>query len=300
MDIARSFPGYIRNYCPFPGGDVFLDAPPDVGMKKAKKHLDTERMFGYIYSTNERFMLAAPVSWQEVLMMMVRKSKGLSERHIRVLEFLTRYQTEHGRPPSIREIGDAAQISSTSVVNYYLEQLEKMGYIERDGRVSRGLRLTDKVNEVVQVITDLMRVPVMGRIVASAPVPVPASDFNYYDVETSVEIATSLLPAPDKNKQLFALEVDGDSMIDAMVNDGDYVIMKPVDSNAEVRNGEMVAVWLPNRDETTLKYFYKERDGYRLQPANPTMQPILIDKEEPLEVKGKVVMVIRRMEMVPA
>ena len=233
-------------------------------------------------------------------MMMVRKSKGLSERHIRVLEFLTKYQSEHGRPPSIREIGDAAKISSTSVVNYYLEQLEKMGYIERDGRVSRGLRLTDKVSEVIQVITDLMRVPVMGRIVASAPVPVPASDFNYYDVETSVEIATSLLPTPEKNKHLFALEVDGDSMIDAMVNDGDYVIMKPVASNSEVRNGEMVAVWLPSRDETTLKYFYKEKEGYRLEPANPTMQPIMINKEEPLEIKGKVVMVIRKVDTVAA
>ena len=188
-------------------------------------------------------------------MMMVRKSKGLSERHIRVLEFLVKYQSENGRPPSIREIGDAAQISSTSVVNYYLEQLEKMGYIERDGRVSRGLRLTEKINEVVQVITDLMRIPVAGRIVASAPVPVPASDFAYYDAETSVEIATSLLPVPDKNKQLFALEVDGDSMIDAMVNDGDYVIMKPVDSNSEVRNGEMVAVWLPKRRRNHAQVF---------------------------------------------
>lgn len=233
-------------------------------------------------------------------MMMVRKSKGLSERHVRVLEFLTRYQSENGRPPSIREIGDAAKISSTSVVNYYLEQLEKMGYIERDGRVSRGLRLTDKVNEVVQVIHDLLRVPVAGRIVASEPVPVPASDFGYYDAETSVEIATSLLPAPEKNKQLFALEVQGNSMIDAMVNDGDYVIMKPVANNAEVRNGDMVAVWLPSRDETTLKYFYKEKEGYRLQPANPTMGPIMINKEEPLEIKGKVVMVIRKVDTAAA
>lgn len=231
-------------------------------------------------------------------MMMVRKSKGLSDRHLRVLEFLNDYQSQHGRPPSIREIGDAAKISSTSVVNYYLEQLEKMGYIERDGRVSRGLRLTEKVNEVVQVFHDLLRVPVIGRIFASAPVPVPSTDFSYYDAETSVDIAASLLPAPEKGKQLFALEVEGDSMIDAMVNDGDYVIMKPVDSNAEVRNGEMVAVWLPNRDETTLKYFYKEKDGYRLQPANPTMQPIMIDKEEPLEIKGKVVMVIRKVDTV--
>jgi len=229
-------------------------------------------------------------------MMMVRKSKGLSDRHVRVLEFLVKYQSENGRPPSIREIGDAAKISSTSVVNYYLEQLEKMGYIERDGRVSRGLRMTDKVNEVVQVITDLMRVPVLGRIVASEPVPVPASDFNYYDADASVEIATSLLPEPEKDKQLYALEVQGDSMIDAMVNDGDFVIMKPVSSNAEVRNGEMVAVWLPSQDETTLKYFYKEREGYRLQPANPTMGPILVDKGEPLEIKGKVVMVIRKVD----
>ena len=233
-------------------------------------------------------------------MMMVRKSKGLSERHIRVLEFLVKYQDENARPPSIREIGDAAKISSTSVVNYYLEQLEKMGYIERDGRVSRGLRLTEKVSDVVQLIKDLMRVPVVGRIVASAPVPVPASDFSYYDAETSVEIATSLLPAPERGKQLFALEVDGDSMIDAMVNDGDYVIMKPVANNAEVRNGEMVAVWIPSRDETTLKYFYKENTGYRLQPANPTMEPIMIKKEEPIEIKGKVVMVIRKVDTIAA
>lgn len=231
-------------------------------------------------------------------MMMVRKSKGLSDRHVRVLEFLSQYQAQHGRPPSIREIGDAAKISSTSVVNYYLDQLERMGYVERDGRVSRGLRLTEKVNEVVQIFHDLLRVPVIGRIVAGEPVPVPASDFPYYDAETSVDIAVSLLPGPDQGKQLFALEVQGDSMIDAMVNDGDYVIMKPVSSNAEVRNGEMVAVWLPNRDETTLKYFYKEKDGYRLQPANPTMGPILIAKEEPLEIKGKVVMVIRRVDTV--
>lgn len=233
-------------------------------------------------------------------MMMVRKSKGLSERHISVLKFLVKYQDENRRPPSIREIGDATSISSTSVVNYYLEQLEKMGYIERDGRVSRGLRLTDKVNEVVQMISDLMRVPVVGRIVASEPAPVPASDFNYFDADTNVEIATSLLPESEKNKQLFALEVQGDSMIDAMVNEGDYVIMKQVNNNAEVRNGEMVAVWLPSLDETTLKYFYKEKNGYRLQPANPTMDPIMINKEEPLEIKGKVVMVIRKIDSVAA
>ena len=151
---------------------------------------------------------------------------------------------------------------------------------------------------MVEMLTDLMRIPVLGRIVASEPSPVPPSDFNYYDADTSVEIATSLLPNPEKNKRLFALEVDGDSMIDAMVDDGDFVILKPVANNDEVRNGDMVAVWLPSRDETTLKKFYKEKDGYRLQPANPNMSPIMINKEEPLEVKGKVVMVIRRVDTV--
>jgi repressor LexA len=81
-------------------------------------------------------------------------------------------------------------------------------------------------------------------------------------------------------------------MIDAMINDGDIVIMKPA---IKANNGEMVAIWLPNRDETTLKYFFKEKDGYRLQPANPTMKPIMINKAEPLEIKGKVVMVIRNV-----
>jgi len=81
-------------------------------------------------------------------------------------------------------------------------------------------------------------------------------------------------------------------MIDAMINDGDIIIMKPA---IKANNGEMVAIWLPNRDETTLKYFFKEKDRYRLQPANPTMRPIMIDKSEPLEIKGKVVMVIRNV-----
>ena len=86
-------------------------------------------------------------------------------------------------------------------------------------------------------------------------------------------------------------------MIDAMINDGDIVVLKPAQ---DARNGEMVAVWLSDKNETTLKYFYKEKDGYRLQPANPTMKPIMIKKSEPLEIKGKVVMVIRKMERMAA
>jgi len=242
-------------------------------------------------------------------MMMVRKSKGLSERHHKILDLLQKY-AEKGYPPSIREIGEQTGITSTSVVNYYLEQLEKWGFIERDRRISRGLRVVPEklaelgnalavpVHVVAEAINDFMRIPVIGRIGASLPMPVPASDFSYYDAETGVDIARSMLPTK-KSDGLFALEVTGDSMIDAMVNDGDIVIMRKVENNSEAKNGEMVAVWLPERDETTLKYFYKEKDGYRLQPANPTMQPILIKGTEKLEIKGKVVMVIRKVGGLP-
>lgn len=241
--------------------------------------------------------------------MMVRKSAGLGERHLKILEVLAKFQNK-GYPPSIRDICEQTGITSTSVVNYYLEQLEKWGYIERDRKISRGVRIMpDKLEDVLRMLSaparqaldslrELIKVPMLGRIVASAPAPVPASDFNYYDAETTIDIARGLLP--QKTNDLFALEVDGDSMVDAMVGDGDIVVMRRVQNNSEARNGDMVAVWLPSRDETTLKYFYKERDGYRLQPANPTMNPIRIPKDEPLEIKGKVVMVIRKVDSVAA
>lgn len=220
-------------------------------------------------------------------MMMVRKSKGIGDRHRKILDFIASYQREHKHPPSIREIGENCDISSTSVVNYYLDQLEKEGLLERDRKISRGMRLTGGNNP----LGDMLRVPLMGVIQAGEPILVPSE--SPFTPEDSVEIAMSLMPAREKGKDLFALQVQGDSMIDAMINDGDIVILKSVQ---DARNGEMVAVWLPERGETTLKYYYKEKDGFRLQPANPAFKPILVKKNEALDIKGKVVMVIRRME----
>ena len=240
--------------------------------------------------------------------MMMRKSKGLSEKHYKIMDLLHEYTQKEGYPPSIREICDRTGITSTSVVNYYLNQLEDWGYIERDRRISRGLRIapehlgdnmqstlkstTTAINNSLQstieaaatAIDDFMHVRIIGRIGASLPIPTPASDFGLFDFESGIDVARSMLPAK-KVDGLFALEVDGTSMIDAMVNDGDIVIMRPVDNKDEVKNGEMVAVWLPERDEATLKYFYKEKDGYRLQPANPTMQPIIIKKRGEKKIK---------------
>jgi repressor LexA len=223
-------------------------------------------------------------------MMMVRKSKGLGERHQRILDFLFEYQRENRYPPSIREIGNKTGITSTSVVNYYLDQLEKKGMIERDRKISRGVRLSG-----LNSSSDTLRIPILGPIAAGLPLPELDPNISYMtDSEANaVDIARSLLPAKEKGDNLFALEVKGNSMIDAMINDGDIVVIRPA---SDARNGEMVAVWLPRDNEATLKYFFKEKDRYRLQPANPTMKPIFIKKSEPLEIKGKVVMVIRKMD----
>ncbi len=255
-----------------------------------------------------------------------QRRKGLSDRQKKILEVLDAFQKRNGYPPAIREICNQAGISSTSVVNYYLDQLEEMGYIQRDQGVSRGIRLQPMAMDVIhptaagaaapvapapspaaavataaraaanvvrESINSLIQIPLAGRIGASIPVPTPATDFSYYDAESMVDVAASLLPRGEKGDGLFALEVQGDSMIDAMVYDGDIVVMKPT---IDARNGEMVAVWLTDRDETTLKYFYKEKDHIRLQPANPTMQPILIKDPSIVQIQGKVVMVIRQVK----
>jgi repressor LexA len=178
-------------------------------------------------------------------------------------------------------------------VTYYLKQLEEWGYIERDAKFSRALRLSGKITH------NLIKIPILGPIAAGMPIQVPAEGRETYigDEIDGVDVARSVLPMGEKGADLFALKVQGESMIDAMVNDGDIVIMKRTE---HASNGDMVAIWLPARDETTLKYFYKEKDNYRLQPANPTMKPIMISKNEPLEIKGKVVMVIRNLESLAA
>jgi repressor LexA len=185
-----------------------------------------------------------------------------------------------------------------------LEQLETMGHIKRSGHVSRGIRLMRPFSEMSQTasrtiqnvresVQQVLRIPVMGRIFASEPVPVPPSDFAYLDTESVVNVARSMLPAREKVEELFALEVNGDSMIDAMVNDGDIVIMKPA---KDVHNGDLVAIWLRDKDETTLKYFFLENGKVRLQPANPTMKPIYIDDPSTVDIQGKIVMIIRPCE----
>jgi repressor LexA len=215
--------------------------------------------------------------------------KRLSERQRRILKFLGEYIAENGYPPSIREIGAATGTSSTSVVTYNLERLEEKGYISRDRDVSRGLKLASTAHTRMAP-ESIVRLPLLGRIVAGAPVPVPASDFPLMGDET-IELTRDILGDPEG---LYALQVEGNSMIDALVHDGDIVVMR---HQQRVENGEMAAVWLKEREEVTLKRFYQEEGGrVRLQPANPAMRPIYVDDPRQVEVQGKVVMVIRQLQ----
>lgn len=215
--------------------------------------------------------------------------RQMSERQQRILDFLGEYIDENGYPPSLREIGSAADISSTSVVSYNLERLEEMGLIQREPDVSRGLKLTGPPQETA-LRQSVVQIPLLGRIVAGEPIPVPSSDFALMGDET-IELTRDVLGDP---KNLYALEVDGNSMIDALVHDGDVVIMH---YQQRVENGEMAAVWLKDQGEMTLKRFYQQQDGrVRLQPANPDMDPIFVNDPSNVEVQGKVVMVIRQLQ----
>ena len=214
----------------------------------------------------------------------------LSERQRRMLEFIERFTVDSGYPPSIREIGKNVGISSTSVVNYNLNRLVEEGYLTRDQNVSRGIRMTKKFLKSVGRLTDVIRIRKVGRIFASEPVPLPSTDSPIFSTDEAIEISRDLLSTTEG---LFALEVKGDSMIDAMVNDGDVVVMR---REPEWRNGDMVAVWLKDKEETTLKHIYRQGRKVRLQPANPTMQPIIIDNPENLEIQGKVVLVVRQLK----
>jgi repressor LexA len=216
----------------------------------------------------------------------------LSKRQRGMLEYIQECIDGESRPPTIREIGEAVDISSTSVVNYNLTKLVEKGLLERTKEVSRGLKLTDKAlrmfGYVSGTIEGMFRIPMAGTIVASEPVEVGHDNFSVYDDEDAVELSSSMLNV-NKTDDLFALRVSGDSMIDAMVNDGDIVIMR---QQTTAQNGDMVAVWLTPSDTTTLKYFYNEGERVRLQPANPVMDPIYVRPSD-VRVQGKVMMVLR-------
>jgi repressor LexA len=201
----------------------------------------------------------------------------LTERQQQLLQYIEQEVSTTGVPPSIRQIGAALGISSTNGVRAHLKALEKKGYIHRNLRTSRGISMLDRIKQVTtKVLQEALEIPVLGRVTAGAPV---------LAVENR-EGALRLDPSLVKSDDTFVLRVEGDSMIEAGILDGDFVLVRPQQSAS---NGDIVVALLED-DEVTVKRFYRESNGYRLQPENPRMAPIRVPS---VRICGKVTGLIR-------
>jgi repressor LexA len=211
--------------------------------------------------------------------------KKLSDKQQRIVKYIDSFLTKRGYPPSIRDIQKGCDISSTSVVDYNLNILESRGYISRHADVSRGIKLLTKT----PASRTLVNVPVIGMIAAGEPIPVPTPDT--WDI-TAVSDTIGVPPELTKGgEDIYALRVKGTSMVDALINDGDIVLMHYVNA---VENGQMAAVWLKSEKEVTLKKVYVESNKVRLQPANSQMQPFYT-KPDNIEIQGRVIGVVRQV-----
>ena len=209
--------------------------------------------------------------------------KVLSSKQENIISFITDFLRDKGYPPSIRDIAAGCGISSTSVVAYNLNKLEQAGYIRRHSDISRGIEFLNRQED-----KKLVYIPIVGEIAAGEPIPVPASDAGDVISTEGLEVSVELLHG---RQNVYGLRVKGDSMLDALIRDGDIVLMDYVNS---AENGDMVAVWLKKEQEVTLKKFFIEPNRIRLEPANSRIKPIYTTPDN-VEIQGKVLAVIRRI-----
>jgi repressor LexA len=211
--------------------------------------------------------------------------KKLSDKQRRIISYINRFLSDEGYPPSIRDIQAGCGISSTSVVDYNLNILESKGHIRRHAEVSRGIKLLTRTPDS----EPMLAVPVIGTIAAGEPIPVPAPDT--WDI-AAVSETMGVSPELTRGREgVYALRVKGMSMVDALINDGDIVLMQQASA---VENGEMAAVWLRAEKEATLKKVYVEPDRVRLQPANSQMKPLYASPDN-VAIQGRVIAVIRQL-----
>jgi repressor LexA len=213
--------------------------------------------------------------------------KQLSTKQQNIISFIRKFLQKKGYPPTVRDVVRACNISSTSVAAYNLDILEREGYIRRHPGISRGIEIVKK--GVVAAPSQTNEVPMLGVIAAGKPIPVPAEDaWNTAASADTVEVTEDLTRG---REGIYALKVRGTSMIDALINDGDIVLMQ--NANA-VENGETAAVWLKDEKEVTLKKVYVEKNRVRLQPANSKMSALYTTPDN-IEIQGKVIGVIRQI-----
>ncbi|MFC5448256.1 transcriptional repressor LexA [Paenibacillus aestuarii] len=202
----------------------------------------------------------------------------ISQRQLAILEFIKNEVKDKGYPPSVREIGEAVGLASSSTVHGHLERLEKKGLIRRDPTKPRAIEILGLDGSESNFAHSVARVPLVGKVTAGVPI-------------TATENIEEYFPLPNHlvgDNNVFMLSVMGDSMIEAGIHNGDYVIVK---QQQTANNGDIV-VAMTEDDEATVKRFYKERDHIRLQPENSTMQPILLKH---VTILGRVIGLFRDM-----
>ena len=219
-----------------------------------------------------------------------KKTESLTVRQKQILRYITKQIEEDGYAPSVREIGKAVGLSSTATVHCYIKQLEELGYIKKENQKGRTLRILKKENELYNPDRvgkepskaffnkkEMVDVPIIGKITAGAPI-------------LAVENITDTFPIPLEfvgNSQSFMLMVKGESMIEAGILDGDFILVR---RQNVAENGQIIVALID--EEATVKTFYKEKDYIRLQPENSTMEPIIVPD---CKILGKVIGVFRKM-----
>lgn len=199
----------------------------------------------------------------------------ITDKQREILEYIKETILKKGYPPAVREICEAVRLKSTSSVHSHLEQLEKNGYIRRDPTKPRTIEIIDDTFNLAR--REVVNVPLLGTVAAGAPILAQQNIENYFP------IPVEMLP----NKEIFMLNVKGDSMIDAGIFNGDRVIVEQTNT---ARNGEIVVALV--EDSATVKTFYKEKGHIRLQPQNTSMEPIILDD---VQILGKVIGLFRLM-----
>ncbi len=204
-------------------------------------------------------------------------SKPISIRQKQILNYIQHHMDAHGYPPTVREIGTAVSLSSSSTVHAHLKTLQEQGHIERDAVLTRAIKLTPNgLGEGRAMSKSVIQVPIIGTVAAGKP------RLAVEDVEDVFPLPTDFISGDG-----FILEVRGDSMIEDGIHDGDYVVVR---RQQTADNGETVVAMIES--EATVKRFYKEKQRIRLQPANKRMKPMYFDD---VQIAGKVVGLVRRM-----
>lgn len=206
--------------------------------------------------------------------------RELTKRQTEIFDYIKQIVQSKGYPPSVREIGEAVGLASSSTVHGHLSRLEEKGYIRRDPTKPRAIEIVSELLGEPVSTEETIHVPVIGKVTAGIPI-------------TAVENVEEYFPLPEHftsthNSDIFILNVVGDSMIEAGILDGDKVIVR---SQTIAENGDII-VAMTEENEATVKRFYKEKTRYRLQPENSTMDPIYLDQ---VTVLGKVVGLFREM-----